>query len=225
MSSSAASPSTACSDEVYNLPHVNLEALVHGARGCRPLHRGVAGCSWTGSTAACGEDGCSVDPSQLSERHGCATAEPRAGKLALDSPHLRRLGLQPAHRDHDRQRRTAAHGVEHPDRRRPRPRGRAGRQQRRDVHHHAEQSGDRAQREDRRAALEIQAAAARRRVRAARHQSWRGAPRRQGLLRRRRGGARRARRAGPARKSGRPRSPTTRRRTTSRWRRWSRTTR
>ena len=171
------------------------------------------------------EDGCSGDSSQLSDGHGCAPQEPRAGKLARDSSHLRRMGLQPAHRDHDRQRRTAAHGVEHPDRRRPRPRGRAHRQQRRDVHHHAQQSGHRAQREDRRAALAIQTAAARGRVRAARHESWRGAPRRQGLLRRRRGGARRARREdrqGSLDDDGRRQQG---RRTTSRWRRWSRTTR
>ena len=128
-------------------------------------------------------------------RHGRAAQEPRAGQLADDPPHLRRLGLQPA---------------------RPRSRPPTSRQLQLvwtvptgegRVHEAAPivnngvmfvttpnnqvialdaKTGERA--------LALPAAAAGRRVRAARHQPRRRALRRQGLLRRRRSGARRARR-------------------------------
>ena len=102
-----------------------------------------------------------ADPAELQAGHGRTAEEARGRRLADDPAHLRRLGLQPARSDHAGQRRAAAAGVGVLDRRDQRPRGAADRQRRRDVRRDAGQPGDRARREDRRAALALPAAAAR----------------------------------------------------------------
>src|SRR6185503_10523478 len=143
---------TGATNGVYNRPHVHLEALIDRTCGRRtPLHR-LARLTGLGRRSAQREGGRGStkarsaaerpsNSSRLSDSHRSASQEPRAGQLARDSAYVRWLGLQPAQPDHDRKRQSAAQSVEHPDRRRPRPRGGARRQQRRDVHHHAEQPG------------------------------------------------------------------------------------
>ena len=94
------------------------------------------------------------DTSALLRNYKPVTAErllkPDDWRLADDSPHVRRVGLQPAQSDQHRQRQQAAAGLDDRHGRDARPRVGARRQQRRDVRDHAEQSGDRARREDRR---------------------------------------------------------------------------
>ena len=89
-----------------------------------------------------------------------------------------------------------------------RPRITADREQRRDVHHHAVQSGDGAQCRQRRSAVALQAPAAGGLQRAAQHQPRRGAVWRQGLLRRRSKPCWSRSTPRPARSPGTPRSRT-----------------
>ena len=60
----------------------------------------MAGRSWTGSTAACIEDGCSRSYFAVIVRHRRAAPEARGRQLAADPSDLRRLGLQPVEGDH-----------------------------------------------------------------------------------------------------------------------------
>ena len=85
----------------------------------------------------------------------------RRRRVADDPPHLRRLGLQPAGPDHTGQRRPVAAGVGVLDRRGQRPRGGAGRRQRRDVPVHAGAPRGGHRREDRPAAVALHQGGAR----------------------------------------------------------------
>ena len=67
--------------------------------------------------------------------------QPDDGDWLMYPPHLRRLGLQPAGADHDRERRPAEAGMDPGDRPGRGPPGAADRQQRRDVRRDAGEPG------------------------------------------------------------------------------------
>src|SRR5882672_3189736 len=113
------------------------------AKRVRRRHRGgwdVRGFGAADDRAGLGNAGAGTDAGDPSAVHaGDRRAAEKSGgrQLADVPPHLRRLGLQPARRDHARQCRPAATGLElryRPDRG---PRGAAGREQRGYVRRHA----------------------------------------------------------------------------------------
>ena len=124
-------------------------------------------------------------------RHRRASDASRRQRLADDSPHLRRLGVQSAGADHHRERGPTRTGVDARHRCVERSRGAANREQRHHVRRHAGQSGDRIRGDNRQGALALSTPAPRRRGAAASDDTRGGVVRGQGLPCRQRSCARR----------------------------------